>query len=184
MTRNMTRFLAGSLLSLAPSSVLAGPVDFAFPDLLSQHDEYVSVREWTLQVPPMDGAPVESLGPALEDFFVFNQTGVDVHLGIVSLTGTLNGVYSPYPVPTGSPGGFQVSAPTPPLVQHYYWTVDPGNPAGAKTCLWRVEVMSASVGCTALVTYASYGGAICTLALGSSGIDPTTCAMRLATYIQ
>ncbi|MCP3167753.1 hypothetical protein [Myxococcus qinghaiensis] len=190
MTRNTMRFLVGSLLSLAPLSALGGPVvDFGFPDLLSQRDEYVSVREGAaIQLPSLRRASAQAVGPALENFFVVNQTGLDIHLGILTLSGTLNGTYSPYPVPTSSAGGFQVSAPTPtvaaPLLQHYYWTVDPAYPGGAKTCLWRVEVSDVGGNCTALVTPSAYGGAVCSLSLGSSGIDPATCAMQLVTYIQ
>lgn len=103
MTRNTMRFLAGSLLSLAPLSALAGPVvDFRFPDLLSQRDEYVSIREGAaIQLPSRrEGTGGRSIGPALENLMVVNQTGVNISLGIQILTGSLNGVYNPYPVPT------------------------------------------------------------------------------------
>lgn len=187
MTRNTMRFLAGSLLSLTPLSALAGPVDFGFPDLLSQRDEYVSVREGGTQIPPLrEGTGGRFIGPALENFFVVNQTGLSIYLGIGTLTGTLNGVYNPYPVPTAGVGGFQVSAPAPtvaaPVIQQYYWTVDPANPAGAKTCIWRVEVSDVGGSCAAVVYRASYGGAVCVLSF--PGIDPTTCELQLVTRIQ
>jgi len=182
------RFLAGSLLSLAPLSALAGPVvDFRFPDLLSQRDEYVSIREGAaIQLPSRRGASAQAVGPALENLMVVNQTGVNISLGIQILTGSLNGVYNPYPVPTAHQGGFQVSAPAPtptvPVVQQYYWTVDAMNPAGAKTCVWRVEVIDFSGVCGGTVYYGTYGGALCSIDMDESRIDPITCETRIVTF--
>ncbi|WP_426756679.1 hypothetical protein [Myxococcus sp. Y35] len=186
MTRNVKRFLAGSLLSLTPSLALAGQVE-QYPDFLSGRDEYVSLRaESAVQVPVRKGPSVESVAPALEDLLVYNQTGVDIYLGIQVLTGTLNGVYNPYPVPHANYGGFQVSAPapTPLIAQEYYWTVDTANPAGAKTCVWRVEVSDVGGSCSAQVFYGTYGGAVCTLDGAQSFIDPTTCYTQIVTIMQ
>ena len=186
MTRNVKRFLAASLLSLTPSIAFAGQGEFGFPDFLSQRDEYVSVREGAVQVPTRRGAPVESIGPAVEDFFVLNRTGATLSLGLITVTGTFNGVYSPYPVPTGNYGGFQISAPapTPLIAQEYYWTVNPSNPAGAKTCVWRLEVSDVNGTCSAQLFYGTYGGAICTLDGAQSFIDPTTCQAQIVTNMQ
>ncbi|MCP3141930.1 hypothetical protein [Pyxidicoccus xibeiensis] len=186
MTRNVKRFLAVSLLSLTPSIAFAGQVEFGFPDLLSQRDEYVSLREEAVQVPVRRGPAVQSIGPALENLLVLNQTGLNISLGLQVLTGTLNGVFNPYPVPTANYGGFQVSAPAPaPLIaQQYYWTVDPANPAGAKTCVWRVEVSDVGGSCAAQVFSGTYGGASCTVDAVNSFIDPTTCQTQIVTIIQ
>ncbi|WNG19298.1 hypothetical protein [Cystobacter fuscus] len=187
MTRNVKRFLAASLLSLTPSIAFAGQVEAGlFLDLLSQRDEYVTLREEVVQVPVLRNAPVASVAPALENFLVLNQTGANISLGLQVLTGTLNGVFNPYPVPTATYGGFQVSAPAPtPLVaQQYYWTVDPANPAGAKTCVWRVEVSDVGGSCSAQVFSGTYGGAVCTLDAVNSFIDPTTCQAQIITSIQ
>jgi hypothetical protein len=186
MTRNVKRFLAVSLLSLTPSIALAGQVELGFPDLLSQRDEYVSLRPEGIQIPALRGAPAQSIGPAIEDLLVINQTGLNISLGIQVLTGTLNGVYNPYPVPTANLGGFQVAAPAPaPLIaQQYYWTVDPANPAGAKTCVWRVEVSDVGGSCAAQVFYGTYGGALCTVDAANSFIDPVTCQTQVVTVIQ
>ena len=185
MTRNVKRFLAASLLSLTPAIALAGQADFGFPDLLTQRDEYVSLRAEGIQIPTLRGAPVASVGPALENLLVVNQTGLNISLGLQVLTGTLNGVFNPYPVPTANQGGFQVSAPTPaPLIaQQYYWTVDPANPAGAKTCVWRVEVSDVAGACSAQVFFGTYGGAICTVDAAQSFINPTTCETQIVTNI-
>ncbi len=186
MTRNVKRFLAGSLLSLTPSIAFAGQVDFGFPDFLSPRDEYVSVREGAVQIPTRRGPPVASISPALEDLFVINQTGSDISLGIQILTGNLIGVYNPYPIPTANFGGFRVDAPAPsPLVvQQYYWTVDPSNPADSKTCVWRLEVSDVDGSCSAQVFYGTYGGASCTVDPDQSFIDPTTCETQIVTLMQ
>ena len=185
MTRNVKRFLAASLLSLTPSIALAGQAEFGFPDLLTQRDEYVSLRGEGVQVPTRRGPPVASIGPALENLFVFNQTGLNISLGLQVVTGTFNGVFTPYPVPTATLGGFQVSAPAPaPLIaQQYYWTVDPANPAGAKTCVWRVEVSDVAGVCSAQVFSGTYGGAVCTVDTVQSFIDPNTCQTQIVTNI-
>ncbi|QRK10068.1 hypothetical protein JQX13_08215 [Archangium violaceum] len=176
MTRNVKRFLAASLLSLTPSIAFAGQVESGFLDFLSQRDEYVTVREGAVQVPALRNGPVASIAPALENF----------SLGLQVVTGTFNGVFNPYPVPTANYGGFQVDAPAPtPLVaQEYYWTVDPANPAGAKTCVWRVEVSDVGGSCSAQVFYGTYGGAVCTLDEANSFINPTTCETQIITIIQ
>ncbi|WNG59966.1 hypothetical protein F0U59_38535 [Archangium gephyra] len=187
MTRNVKRFLAASLLSLTPSIAVAGQVESGFfLDLLSQRDEYVTLREVAVQIPVLRDAPAASIAPALENLLVLNQTGANISLGLQVLTGTLNGVFNPYPVPTANIGGFQVSAPAPtPLVaQQYYWTVDPANPAGAKTCVWRVEVSDVAGSCTAQVFFGTYGGAVCTVDAANSFINPTTCETQILTVIQ
>jgi hypothetical protein len=186
MTRNVKRFLAATLLSLVPSIALAGAGEYEFPDYLSQRDEFVSLREGAIQVPVRKGPSAESVGPALENLFVFNQTGLNISLGLQIVTGTFNGVFNPYPVPNANLGGFQVSAPTPSptVVQQYYWTVNPANPAGSKTCVWRLEVSAATGSCSAQVFFGTYGGAICTLDTVNSFIDPTTCQTQIVTGIQ
>lgn len=189
MTRNVTRFLAASLLSLVPSIALAGSVEYGFPDYLSTRGEYVSLNEEAFEVPVRKGPAVQSIGPAAEDFLVLNQTGVNTSLGLQIVTGTFVGVYNPYPIPTGNYGGFQISAPapTPPpatVVQQYYWTVNPSNPAGSKTCVWRVEVTDVGGTCSAQVFSGTYGGASCTFDAVNSFIDPTTCYARIITGIQ
>lgn len=186
MTRNVKRFLAASLLSLTPSIALAGQVESGFPDLLSQREEYVSLRAEAVQVPTRRGPAVESIGPAVEDFFVLNQTGLNIFLGLQVVTGTLNGVYNPYPVPTANYGGFQISAPAPApmFAQQYYWTVNSANPAGSKTCVWRVEVSDVGGTCSAQVFFGTYGGAVCTLDAAQSFIDPNTCQTQVVTVIQ
>ncbi|RKH64750.1 hypothetical protein [Corallococcus aberystwythensis] len=184
MTRNVKRFLAASLLSLTPSMAFAGQVELGFPDFLSQRNEYVSVREGAIEIPV--GKGVASVGPAVEDLLVINQSGANISLGLQVLTGTLNGVYNPYPVPTANIGGFQVSAPTPApsFSQQYYWTVDPANPAGAKTCVWRVDVSDNAGVCSATVYFGTYGGALCTVDAAQSFIDPNTCQAQIVTVIQ
>ncbi|MFP2909223.1 hypothetical protein ACLESD_30120 [Pyxidicoccus sp. 3LFB2] len=186
MTRNVKRFLAVSLLSLTPSIALAGQVDYGFPDVLSQRGDYVSLREVAVQVPTLKGPAAQSVAPAIEDFFVLNQTGVSVSLGLQVLTGTLNGIWGTNPVPTGTYGGFQVSAPAPAptFSQQYYYTVNPANPAGSKTCVWRVDVSDVAGSCSAQVFYGTYGGAICTLDAAQSFIDPVTCQAQIVTIMQ
>ncbi|KFA94198.1 hypothetical protein [Archangium violaceum] len=187
MTRNVKRFLAASLLSLTPSIAFAGQDESGFfLDLLSQRDEFVTLREVAVQIPVLRDAPAASIAPAVENLLVLNQTGADISLGLQVLTGTLNGVFNPYPVPTANIGGFQVSAPAPtPLVaQQYYWTVDPANPAGAKTCVWRVEVSDVGGSCSAQVFFGTYGGAVCTVDAANSFINPTTCETQILTVIQ
>ncbi|MCP3097896.1 hypothetical protein LZ198_03290 [Myxococcus sp. K15C18031901] len=184
MTRNVKRFLAGSLLSLAPSIAFAGQTEFGFPDVLSQRGEYVTLRSEGIPLPVRNGEPVQSIGPATEDLLVLNQTGANVSLGIQILTGTLNGVYAPYPLTSGSYGGYQVAAPTPPAVQQYYWTVDPANPGGVKTCIWRLEVVDAAGICSATAyQVASFGGATCTIDAALSYIDQVSCKTQLVTGI-
>lgn len=187
MTRNVKRFLAASVLSLTPSIAFAGQVESSFfMDLLSPRDEFVTLREGSVQIPVLRDAPAASIAPAVENLLVLNQTGANISLGLQVLTGTLNGVFNPYPVPTANIGGFQVSAPAPtPLVaQQYYWTVDPANPAGAKTCVWRVEVSDVGGSCSAQVFYGTYGGAVCTVDTVNSFINPTTCETQIITIIQ
>ncbi|NVJ09637.1 hypothetical protein HUW63_30990 [Myxococcus sp. AM001] len=186
MTRNVKRFLAGSLLSLTPSLAFAGQLEYDFPDFLTQRGEYVSVREGVVQIPVRKGPSVEAIGPAIEDFFVLNQTGVDLTLGLQILTGTFNGIWNTHPVPTGTYGGFQVSAPapTPMVVQQYYYTVDPANPSGSKTCVWRVEVSDVAGACSAQVFFGTYGGAVCTVDTAQSIIDPVTCQTQIVTNMQ
>ncbi|GEL72561.1 hypothetical protein [Myxococcus virescens] len=186
MTRNVKRFLAGSLLSLTPSIAFAGQIELDFPDFLTQRSEYVSVREGAVQLPVRKGPSVESIGPAVEDFFVSNQAGVDLTLGIQILTGTYNGTWNTHPVPPGTYGGFQVGAPAPAptVVQQYYYTVDPVNPAGSKTCVWRVEVTDNAGTCGAQVFFGTYGGALCTVDETQSSIDPVTCQTQVVTNMQ
>lgn len=183
MTRNVKRFLAASLLSLAPSVALAGPADLGFPDLLSQRTEYVSVREGAVEIAQVERT---SVGPALENLLVSNQSGADISLGLQILSGTLNGVFNPYPIPTSNLGGFQVSAPAPrpTFSQQYYWTQDPANPAAAKTCVWRVDVTDNAGSCTATVFFGTYGGAVCTVDAINSFINPTTCEAQIVTIMQ
>ncbi|WP_163868750.1 hypothetical protein [Myxococcus eversor] len=187
MTRNVKRFLAGSLLSLIPSIAVAGQVEHGFPDLLSERTEYVSLRSEGFQLPAREDGGGQSIGPALEDLLVLNQTGVNISLGIQVLTGTLNGVYNPYPIPTATVGGFQVSAPAPtvaaPVIQQYYWTVNAAAPATSKTCVWRVEITDVGGVCTGTVFFGTYGGALCTVD-PSSFINPTTCAASVRTIVQ
>ncbi|WP_223645337.1 hypothetical protein [Corallococcus sp. EGB] len=182
MTRNVKRFLAASLLSLAPSVAFAGPADLGFPDFLSPRTEYVSVREGAVEITQVKGGA--SVGPALENLLVSNQSGATISLGLQIVSGTFNGVFNPYPIPTSSLGGFQVSAPTPPFSQQYYWTVDPANPAGAKTCVWRVDVADNAGSCAATVYYGTYGGAVCTVDAINSFINPTTCEAQIVTIMQ
>lgn len=183
MTRNVKRFLAASLLSLAPSVAFAGPADLGFPDLLTQRNEYVSVREGAVEITQVKGA---SVGPAVENLLVSNQSGANISLGLQTLNGTFNGVFNPYPIPTSSVGGFQVSAPTPApsFSQQYYWTQDLANPATAKTCVWRVDIADVGGSCTATVFFGTYGGAICTVDALNSSINPTTCAAQIVTIMQ
>lgn len=114
MTRNVKRFLAGSLLSLTPSIAFAGQIELDFPDFLTQRSEYVSLREGAVQVPVRKGPSVEAIGPAVEDFFVSNQAGVDLHLGIQILTGSFNGTWNTHPVPPAPMVGFRSAPPPPP----------------------------------------------------------------------
>ncbi|MCP3167745.1 hypothetical protein [Myxococcus qinghaiensis] len=190
MTRNVKRFLAGSLLSLIPSIALAGQVEHGFPDLLSERTEYVSLRAEGVQVPVREGSGGNSVAAANEDLLVFNNSGLSLTLGIQVLTGGLNGVYNPYPCPPalGSLCGYQVAAPAPtvaaPVVQQYYWTANAANPAAGKTCVWRVEVTDVAGSCAAQVFFGTYGGAVCTLDAVNSFIDPTTCYAQIVTNIQ
>ncbi|MFY2562966.1 hypothetical protein ACN469_35560 [Corallococcus terminator] len=186
MTRNVKRFLAGSLLSLMPSIALAGQVEHGFPDLLSERNEYVSLRPEGIPLPAREDAGGQSIGPALENLLVTNQTGVNIALGIQVLTGTLNGVFNPYPIPNLQLGGYQVSAPAPtvaaPVIQQYYWTVNAAAPATSKTCVWRVEITDVGGVCTGTVFFGTYGGATCTVD-PLSFINPTTCLAEVRTFI-
>ncbi|QSQ26708.1 hypothetical protein JY651_18025 [Pyxidicoccus parkwayensis] len=191
MTRNVKRFLAVSLLSLTPSIAFAGQDDFGFSDFLTQRSEFVSVREGAIEIPALRGAPAESFGPALENLFVQNQTTSTLSLGLQTVTGTFNGVFNPYPCPPASLCGYQVAAtspgvpPTPPVVQQYYWTANPSNPAAGKTCVWRLEVsVDAANNCAATVFFGTYGGAVCTVDAARSFIDPATCQTQIVTNIQ
>jgi hypothetical protein len=134
------------------------------------------------------GAPGQSIGPALENLFVQNQTTSTLSLGLQTITGTFNGVFTPYPCPPGSLCGYQVSAPAPvapnPVVQQYYWTVNPSAPATSKTCVWRVEVSDNAGSCAATVFFGTYGGAVCTVDAARSFIDPVTCQTQIVTNIQ
>ncbi|NNB84636.1 hypothetical protein HJC10_22385 [Corallococcus exiguus] len=184
MTRNVKRFLAASLLSLAPSVAFAGPADLGFPDYLSQRNEYVSVREGAVELPQVRGGA--SIGPALENFFVSNQSGATISLGLQTVNGTFNGVYTPYPVPTANLGGFQISAPAPApsFSQQYYWTVNPASPSTSKTCVWRADIADNAGTCTATIYYGTYGGAVCAVDTVNSFIDVNTCEAQIVTIMQ
>lgn len=187
MTRNVKRFLAASLLSLMPSVALAAQVEI--PDFLSARSEYVSVGEESFQVPVRKGPRVDSIAPANEDLLNFNQTGAPAYLRIQIQTGTFNGIYNAVnPAPNLTWGGYQVGAPAPtptaPVVQQYFWTLNPANPAGTKTCVWRLTVSTDGVSCSAQVSSGTYGGAICTLDTVNSFVDPTTCYAAVYTSIQ
>ncbi|NVJ24426.1 hypothetical protein HUW62_24670 [Myxococcus sp. AM011] len=188
MTRNVKRFLAGSLLSLIPSIALAGQVEHGFPDLLAERTEYVSLRPEGVQVPVREGAGGNSVAAANEDLLVFNNTGLTLSLGIQVLTGTLNGVYNPYPCPPalGSLCGYQVAAPAPAptVTQQYYWTSNAANPGAGKTCIWQAVVTDTAGSCTAQVFFGTIGGAICTLDAVNSFINPTTCYAQIVTIMQ
>ncbi len=189
MTRNVKRFLAGSLLSLTPAIAFAAPVTEAdFPNRLSERADYVSLRAAPVDVPVLKDAPTASIAPALQDHLVINQTGVTTYLGIQFLTGSLVGVYNPYPLPTATVGGFRVSAPAPtpaaPVIQQYYWTVDQANPGTTKTCLYEVHVTDVGGSCGAQVYFAPLNGATCGLDTVNSFINPTTCATQIVFGIQ
>ena len=186
MTRNMRRFLTGSLLSLAPSIALAEQPAFQDADFLFPRNEYVSVKDGAIQIPVRKGSSMESVDPATQDFYVYNLTGATLALHIQSLTGAFIGIRTPYPVPPFSYGGFQISAPAPApvVVQQYFWTVDPVNPAGSKTCVWQVEVSDIGGSCAAQVFFGTYGGAICTVDGAQSFVDPTTCQTQIVTNMQ
>ncbi|MFP2962083.1 hypothetical protein ACLEPN_30955 [Myxococcus sp. 1LA] len=189
MTRNVKRFLAGSLLSLTPSIAFAGQIELGYPDLLSERGEYVSLSEGAVQIPVRKGPSVASVAPAIEDLFVLNQTGVNITRAVQILTGTIVGIWGTNPVTTGTYGGYQISAPAPTpapptLIQQYYYTVDPANPAGSKTCVWRVEVVDNAGACNAQVFFGTYGGAVCTVDAAQSFIDPVTCQTQIVTIMQ
>jgi len=187
MTRNVKRFLAGLLLTLAPSSTLARQVEFAAPALPSEGDEYVSVKEGVFQVPTRQGGPVATIGPAAESNYVLNQTGAYVYLGLGLITGGFGGMLLPYPVAQANHGGFLINSAAPfpgsPAIHQYFWTVDPFNPANAKTCFWQIEVSDVGGSCSAQVRFAAYGGATCTIDGALSFIYPSTCEAWIVTGI-
>ncbi|WP_163869219.1 hypothetical protein [Myxococcus eversor] len=96
---------------------------------------------------------------------------------------------TPYPpVPHFTFGGFQINSAAPfpgsPAIHQYYWTVDPFNPANAKTCLWQIEVSDVGGSCSAQVRFSTFGGAICTIDTTYSYIEPTTCEALIVTDMQ
>ncbi|NMO13402.1 hypothetical protein HPC49_19050 [Pyxidicoccus fallax] len=186
MTKKMRCLLTSSLMSLAPSIALAEQTAILDADFLSPRHEYVSVKDGAIQLPVRKEPSEAFVDPATQDFFVYNLTGATLALHIQSLTGAFIGVRTPYPVPPLSYGGFQISAPAPApvVVQQYAWTVDPANPAGSKTCVWRVEVSAVGGSCTAQVFFGTYGGAVCTVDSTLSFVDPTTCQTQLVTNMQ
>ncbi|AKQ65877.1 hypothetical protein A176_002789 [Myxococcus hansupus] len=180
MTRNVKRFLAGSLLSFVPSFALASPLTAAdFPNLLSERTDYVSLRVESVDVPVRKGPSTALVMRALQDHYVFNQTGATTYLGILILDDTFDTMHLPYPLPTGNYGGYRVSAPPPapgtPVIQQYYWTDNPSAPASGRTCLYEVAVSNVGGTCSAQVAFLSYNGAFCTLDAAQSWIHPTTC---------
>ncbi|MFP2957847.1 hypothetical protein ACLEPN_08450 [Myxococcus sp. 1LA] len=178
--------MTGSLLSLAPSIALAEQTAFQEADFLSPRNEYVSVKDGAIQLPVRKGPSEASVDPASQDFYVYNLTGATLALHIQSLMGALIGIRTPYPVPPLSFGGFQISAPAPApvVVQQYFWTVDAANPAGSKTCVWRVEVSDIGGSCAAQVLFGTYGGAVCAVDSNLSFVDPTTCQTQIVTNMQ
>ncbi|AKQ65878.1 hypothetical protein A176_002790 [Myxococcus hansupus] len=184
MTRNVKRFLAGSLLSLTPAIAFAAPQTAAdFPNLLGERTEYVSLRAESVEVPVRKGTSTNLVARALQDHLVLNQTGATTYLGISILSDTLVGVYNPYPLPTGNYGGHRVSAPAPtpgaPVINQYYWTDNQAAPASGRTCLYEVAVSDVGGSCSAQVAFLSYNGAICTFDAGLSWINLTSCEAQI-----
>lgn len=188
MSRNVKRFLAVSLLSLTPSLALAGQHEFGDLDFLSKRDEYVSIRQESVQLPvrSQDGAAV---GPAYQTFYIANWTGLNTYPGY-SLTGSLL-VAPPNPLPPVAPNGisgyFQLYAPTPPVTQTYYYTTNPADPTGAaKTCRWQLVVNNSNGLCTAQLHQAAFGtqGVLCAIDTAQSFVDQNTCQAQIVTIIQ
>ena len=182
MTRNAKRFLAVSLLSLTPSIALAGQNEFGDFDFLSQRSEYVSDRTEVFELAVLRDAPSQSVGPALQDFYVTNLSSVAFFPGY-TLTGTVH-QFPPNPLPPTTTGRFLISAPTPPVTQSYYYTDTPANPAGGKTCAWQVVISVTNGLCTGQVFMTPYGTAACGFLGSQSTINPNTCQVQIVTTMQ
>jgi hypothetical protein len=182
MTRNAKRFLAVSLLSLTPSIALAEQYEFGDLDFLSQRSEYVSDRTEVFEIPVLRDAPSQSVGPALQDFYVNNLSSLAYFAGYI-LTGTVH-QFPPSPLAPTTTGRFLISAPTPPVTQSYYYTDTPTNPSAGKTCAWQVVISVTNGLCTGQVTTTRYGTAICGVVAGQSTINPNTCQTQIVTTMQ
>ncbi|WP_164016366.1 hypothetical protein [Pyxidicoccus trucidator] len=128
------------------------------------------------------GAPSQSVGPAFEDFYVVNLTGVARTPGY-TLTGTPH-LLPPNPLPAATTARFLLTAPTPPVTQTYYYTNNAAAPASGKTCIWQLLVSVTGGLCSAQLNWGSYGGAVCLTDGTQSFIDPNTCQSQIATSIQ
>ncbi len=191
MTRNVKRFLAVSLLSLAPSVALAEQYQDGDIDFLSNPSEYVSAREeQTFKVAELAGGDA-SLAPAsTQNYYFGNWTPVTVSPGY-SLTGTPNpnlpGPMAPVAVGTLNLAFGMIS--NPPVTQTYYYTTEPLTPtsATAKTCRWIFNIIANPDNtCSATINQAAFGGggAICTFYPSLTFINPTTCQAQIATSMQ
>ncbi len=180
MTRNVKRFLAASLFSLAPSIALAGPAeagDLGFP---FQLHGYVSAREEGIQVPSRKGAS-EFMGPAVQDYYNLNLYSSGIYQFYIGTDVPFP--YTPNPVLSNNWGGFRVM-PSLPGAQTYYWTTNPAAPAVGPTCLWQVVYSFNNGVCQAVLNQATHGGAICTFDGAQSFVDSSTCSAQIVTYFQ
>ncbi|WP_224242169.1 hypothetical protein [Hyalangium gracile] len=191
MTRNVKRFLALPLLSLAPMVAVAAKP--AAEDFVSQRSEYTPLRPTeTVELREMrsEGRPAPMLADTTETFYIGNWTGVVTYAG-----GSLTGSSVPYPLPNPlnftTPytysGAAQALVPVlTPWTQTFGYTTNPSDPFGqAKTCIWTVNVNVVNGACTASVSVTAYGaqGGLCHIDTGSA-VDPTSCQLFVGVGIQ
>ncbi|MCP3065248.1 hypothetical protein LXT21_41395 [Myxococcus sp. K38C18041901] len=193
MTRNVKRFLAVSLLSLAPSVAAAEQFDFGGLEFFrGEYVTAVKTETFELKARHAEGG-ASLLANPLQTFAVGNWTGVNVSFG-----GTLSGVRLPIPPPNplgpvAKPsvnGVFQIEvAPATSVTQTYFYTTNPADPTGAaKTCLWQLAVTynAGTATCSATIGQAAYGtqGVICYLDNAQSWINPTTCDAQVVSAME
>ena len=193
MTRNVKRFLAVSLLSLAPSIAAAEQFDFGGVDL--EHHALVGpVKTETFELPARHAEGGSSLlANPIQRFYVGNWTGANASFG-GNLFGISLDVAPPNPLgPVTKPGVsgyFQLTvAPATSVTQTYYYTTNPAAPTGAaKTCRWILTVTydAATATCSATVNQTAFGtaGVICTLDTTNTWVNPTTCDAQVVSALE
>ncbi|MCP3100172.1 hypothetical protein LZ198_14955 [Myxococcus sp. K15C18031901] len=192
MTRNVKRFLAVSLLSLAPSIAAAEQFDFGYFDL-GYNGLVGPVKTETIEVPARhEEGGASFLANPVQVFGIGNWTGVNT-FPIYSLSGITLDVPPPNPLlPVLNPGLsgiFQLTvAPATSVSQTYLYTNNTLDPAGnAKTCRWQVVVNynATTATCSAVVNQTAFGtqGVLCGIDTTRTFINPTTCNLQVVTNL-
>ncbi len=127
----------------------------------------------------------QSVGPALQDFYVNNLTSVALSPGY-ALTGTIH-LLPPNPLNPITTGRFLLTAPNPtaaPVTQIYYYTDTPANPAAGKTCRWQLTVSVVNGLCTGQISVTPFNTAVCGFLGSQSFVDANSCQAQIVTSIQ